>query len=148
MLGTGMAFTQRREAAATSRTAVSQSMGSKLPSSRWRSGWVIRSGPFLVVIEPARLLAQVAPRRRVRLVAARAHDMAPVVAAELHLDAAVALAEYAGGLLPVIAHRVGLLRRAARVGSWVWGRRRRQQTRVFRTTVAHGCCRNAETERG
>src|SRR5690606_8045717 len=54
----------------------------------------------LVVVEPMRLLAGVAARGRMRLVAAEAHQRATVVAAELHLDAAVALAQDAGGGFP------------------------------------------------
>ena len=61
----------------------------------------------LVVVEAQRLLARVALRRRVGLVAADALEAATVVAAEAHLDAAVALAEDAGRWLPgVVAHVV------------------------------------------
>ena len=55
----------------------------------------------LVVVEPQGLLARVALRHRVRLVAADALEPAAVVAAEPHLDAAVALAEDAGGRVPL-----------------------------------------------
>ncbi len=107
---TGMTLAQRREAGRDLANGGIPVDGLEAavvaPAQRLRDA----VGPVLVVIEPARLLAQVAPRRGVRLVAAGAHDMAPVVAAELHFHAAVALAEYAGGLLPVIAHGVGLLR--------------------------------------
>src|SRR5262249_39705798 len=55
----------------------------------------------LVVVEPERLLAGVPLRGRMRVVAAHVHQAPPVRAAELHLDAAVALAQDAGGRLPV-----------------------------------------------
>jgi hypothetical protein len=63
----------------------------------------------LVVIEPLRLLARVATRRRVPLVAAHAHETAPVLAAELDLEAAVALAQDAGRGLPGAVRHAGRL---------------------------------------
>ena len=54
-------------------------------------------GAVLVMVETHRLVAGVALGSGVRLVAADLVELAPV---ELHLDAAVALAEDAGGLLP------------------------------------------------
>ena len=56
----------------------------------------------LVVIEPQRLVAGVALRRRMLLVAA---DLGERAALELHDDAAVALAQDAGGRLPFTGHR-------------------------------------------
>ncbi len=59
----------------------------------------------LVVVEPQRLLARVALGGRVGLVAPDAGERPSVVAAEAHLDAAVALAQDAGGLVPgVVDH--------------------------------------------
>src|SRR5262249_36767207 len=67
------------------------------PAKRFREPvWTV-----LVVVEPERLLAGVPLRGRMRVVAAHAHQAPPVRAAELHLDAAVALAQDAGGRLPV-----------------------------------------------
>src|SRR5512143_2767380 len=54
----------------------------------------------LVVVEPVRLLAGVALRGRVALVAPQPDQVAPALAAQLDLEAAVALAEDAGGGLP------------------------------------------------
>ena len=55
----------------------------------------------LVVVEAQRLLARVALRRRVGLVAADPLEAAAVVAAEAHLDAAVALAQDARRGVPL-----------------------------------------------
>src|SRR5262249_39015783 len=60
--------------------------------------------PVLVEVELVRLLAGVAARRGVALVAAQADEAAPV---ELHLEAAVALAQDAGGRLPAHANEGG-----------------------------------------
>ena len=76
----------------------------------------------LVVVEAQRLLARVALRHRVRLVAADAGEPAAVVAAEPHLDAAVALAEDAGGRVP---------------GGVVGGGRRRWCGRLLGATGRH-----------
>ena len=64
-----------------------------------RHGQPVRA--VLVVIEPRRLLARIAARGRVGVVAAYAHQTPAVFAAELHLDPAVALAQDAGGRFPV-----------------------------------------------
>ena len=56
----------------------------------------------LVVVQPLRLLAHVALRDRMRLVAADANDPAPV---RLHLEAAIHGAESARGLLPTSRFR-------------------------------------------
>jgi hypothetical protein len=63
-----------------------------------RSGQAVR--PVLVEVEAVRLLARVALRDRVRVVPAEPHEAATFLAAELDLDAAVALAEDAGRGLP------------------------------------------------
>ena len=69
------------------------------------------ASPVLVVAEPKCLLARVSLRRRVILVAADAFERLAVVA-ETDLDAAVALTEDAGGLLPRrLGGRVGGLLR-------------------------------------
>ena len=64
----------------------------------------------LIAIQPVRLLAGVAARRRMRLVAAHLHQMPPVLPAEHHLEAAVALAKDAGRPLPgaVTRHAISL----------------------------------------
>ncbi len=56
----------------------------------------------LVVIEPQRLVARVALRRRMLLVTA---DLGQRAALELHDDATVALAQDAGGRLPLTGHQ-------------------------------------------
>src|SRR5262249_18331427 len=66
-------------------------------------------GTVLVVVEPERLLASVSLRGRMCVVAAHAHQAPPVPATELHFDAAVALAQDAGGRLPVGAAGGGIL---------------------------------------
>ena len=55
----------------------------------------------LVEVEARGLLARVALRDRVRVVAAHPDEAAPVGTAELHLDPAIALAQDAGGRLPI-----------------------------------------------
>ena len=56
---------------------------------------------ILVVIHALRLLADVAPRGRVRVIAADLDDMTAMLPAELHLNAAVDAAQDAGGLFPL-----------------------------------------------
>jgi hypothetical protein len=60
----------------------------------------------LVVVEAQRLLAGVALRGRVRLVAPDPFETAPVLTPLADLDAAVDVAEDAGGLLPVLHARL------------------------------------------
>ena len=67
---------RRRGAAATSAIAVSQSISSNVPSARRRSGRRQPVAAVLVVVEAQRLLARVALRRRVGLVAADPLDAA------------------------------------------------------------------------
>ena len=55
----------------------------------------------LIVIEPQRLFARVSARRRMCLIAADAFESAAGVAAESHLDTAIAFAQDARCLLPV-----------------------------------------------
>src|SRR6185369_9123581 len=63
-----------------------------------RLGQPVRS--VLVEVEAMRLLACVASRRRVRVVAAKLHQAATILASELNLDSAVALAQDAGRRFP------------------------------------------------
>jgi hypothetical protein len=77
---------------------VSQSIGSNVPSGPTPQRLGEPVAAVLVVIEPVRLLARVAARRRMALVAAHPHQVAGV---ELDLEAAVALAQDAGRSLPV-----------------------------------------------
>jgi len=79
----------RLKPAATSRIAVSQSISSKVPSGRRRSGEVSRSRRS-VVVNSLRLLAGIALRRDVIAISAHASDVTPV---ELHLDSAVNAAQ-------------------------------------------------------
>ena len=64
-----------------------------------RAGQAI--GTVLVVIEAGGLLAEVTLGCRVGLVTANADDLASVLAAGLHLDTAIALAENTGAGLPL-----------------------------------------------
>ena len=77
----------------------------------------------LVVVEPQCLLARVALRRGMGLVAADPFEAAAVDSAESDLDAAVALAQDAGGRFPL-----------GRVSTWSSSGRRR---RCMMKTVSH-----------
>src|SRR5215471_18077478 len=61
------------------------------------------SAAVLVVVEPKRLLAGVALRCRVGLVAANLLEASTVGSTELHEDSAVTLAQDARGRLPMVA---------------------------------------------
>ena len=81
--------------------AVSQSISSNVPSGAAAQRVEYPLGaPVLVVVEPQRLLAGVALRAGMGLVAADPLEAPAVLAAEADLDAAVALAEDARRLLP------------------------------------------------
>src|SRR3954452_5239257 len=88
----------------------------------------------LVVIQPQRLVAGVALRGGMVLVAT---DLGEVTAVELHDDAAVALAEDACGLLPVTVHRGFLSDSSAcsSARSWPWTLSRGLRSRDARATT-------------
>src|SRR5262249_19127761 len=90
----------------------------------------------LVEVEPRGLLARVALRSGVRVVPAHAHDAPALGAAELHLDAAVALAQDAGGRLP-------LTRRGSHHQFSLKGLRSRSKVQAERSWCTRWCTASA-----